>query len=98
METTATYDKAKDEFIIHSPTPLASKYWITNGALHAHYCVVFAQLNIDGQGYGVHTFLVPIRNEKLEVIDSQSIPFILGLCRLTLPVLSAILANARSRD
>ncbi len=98
METTATYDKEKDEFIIHSPTPLASKYWITNGALHAHYCVVFAQLNIDGQGYGVHTFLVPIRNEKLEVIDSRSNHFILCLCWFPSPVLSAILANARRRN
>ena len=36
METTATFDAATDEFIIHTPTPLAQKYWITNSAIHAH--------------------------------------------------------------
>ena len=38
METTATFDAATDEFIIHTPSTAAQKYWITNGALHAHYC------------------------------------------------------------
>jgi acyl-CoA oxidase len=31
METTATYDHATAEWIIHTPSVLASKYWITNG-------------------------------------------------------------------
>lgn len=48
METTAVYDKSRKEFIINTPTPLAQKYWITNGAVHAKYCVVFAQLHIEG--------------------------------------------------
>ena len=52
METTATYDKQTQEFIVNTPTTLAQKYWITNGALHAHHCVVFAQLIIDGQNHG----------------------------------------------
>jgi acyl-CoA oxidase len=42
METTATYDEAKQEFEIDCPTPLSQKYWITNGACHANYAVVFA--------------------------------------------------------
>ena len=48
METTATFDPATDEFIIHTPTVQAQKYWITNGALHAHYCCVFARI-INGE-------------------------------------------------
>lgn len=32
METTATYDPATQEFIIHTPRTLAQKYWITNSA------------------------------------------------------------------
>ena len=31
METTAHYDKEKQEFIINTPTTKAQKYWITNG-------------------------------------------------------------------
>lgn len=27
LETTASYDKSKEEFIIHSPTPSSIKYW-----------------------------------------------------------------------
>ena len=37
METTATYDKATKEFIVNTPHPLAQKYWITNGAIHAKH-------------------------------------------------------------
>ena len=37
METTATYDKASKEFIVNTPHPLAQKYWITNGAIHAKH-------------------------------------------------------------
>ena len=48
METTAVYDKETKEFIVNTPNPLAQKYWITNGAVHAKHCVVFAQLSIDG--------------------------------------------------
>ena len=41
------------------------RYWITNGAVHARHTVVFAQLVIDGVGYGVHTILVPIRDKDM---------------------------------
>ncbi|KNE59571.1 hypothetical protein AMAG_18208 [Allomyces macrogynus ATCC 38327] len=40
METTATWDPATKEFIINTPTVLAQKYWITNGALHSKFTVV----------------------------------------------------------
>ena len=56
METTATYDKGTKEFIVHTPTPLAQKYWITNGACHAHHVIVFSQLYIDGVNQGSDTF------------------------------------------
>lgn len=42
METTSTWDASTKEWVIHSPTTLSYKYWITNGAMHAHYSVVFA--------------------------------------------------------
>lgn len=64
METTATYDANDDTFVIHSPSVLSQKYWITNGACHAHYCVVFAQLIIDGKRQGVHGFITQIRDLK----------------------------------
>jgi len=62
METTATFDRQRKEFIIHTPSTLAQKYWITNSAIHAQFCVVFARLLIDSTDNGVHAFLVRIRN------------------------------------
>ena len=62
MATTATFDSSTGEFVIHSTTPLAQKYWITNGATHAHWAVVFAQLIIGEENHGIHGFLVRIRD------------------------------------
>ncbi|KAL3318119.1 hypothetical protein Ciccas_003228 [Cichlidogyrus casuarinus] len=71
METTATFTDSG--FTINTPSDKASKYWITNGALHAHHCVVFAQLYIHGKRYGVHAFLVPIRDKNLQVLPNVTI-------------------------
>lgn len=67
METTAVYDKSKQEFVINTPTPLAQKYWITNGAVHAKHIIVFAQTYVDGTNHGIHGILVPIRDNNLKV-------------------------------
>lgn len=40
---------------------MSQKYWITNGAMHSNYAVVFAQLIHNGKHEGIHTFLVKIR-------------------------------------
>ena len=70
METTAIYDKETQEFIVNSPTPLSQKYWITNGAVHAKQCVVFAQLMVDGTNHGIHGVLVPIRDDNLKTMPN----------------------------
>ncbi|WP_331436245.1 acyl-CoA dehydrogenase [Gordonia sp. w5E2] len=67
LETTATYDAATKEFVIHSPTPSARKDYIGGAAEHARMASVFAQLITAGPGqepesYGVHCFVVPIRD------------------------------------
>ena len=63
MQTTATFDQGRDEFVIHTPTTLAQKYWITNSAVHAKFAVVFAQMLIGSTNQGIHGFLVRIREE-----------------------------------
>ncbi|MBJ8347891.1 acyl-CoA dehydrogenase [Antrihabitans sp. YC2-6] len=63
LETTATYDAAKGEFVIHSPTPSARKDYIGGAALHATVAAVFAQLIVAGENHGVHCLVVPIRDE-----------------------------------
>ncbi|WP_067570844.1 acyl-CoA dehydrogenase family protein [Nocardia acidivorans] len=63
LETTATYDPATEEFVVHSPTPSSRKDYIGGAAEHARMAAVFAQLVTGGETQGVHCFLVPIRDE-----------------------------------
>ena len=62
--TTATYDEAKQEFIIHTPNRHAWKDYIGNAALHGKAAVVFAQLITKGENHGVHAFYVPLRDNE----------------------------------
>ena len=60
--TTATYDEATKEFVIHTPSRHAWKDYIGNAALHGKAAVVFAQLITKGENQGVHAFYVPLRD------------------------------------
>ena len=62
LETTARYDRTTDELIVHTPHPGARKDYIGNAARHGRLATVFAQLEIEGEAYGVHALLVPIRD------------------------------------
>lgn len=73
METTAVLNVNCDEWIINTPSLLSQKYWITNGAVHAHWAVVFAQTIIKEINYGVHAFLVPLRYKDLTVYKGVTI-------------------------
>merc|ERR1719461_2709629 len=73
METTATYDPDTKEFIVHTPHPLAQKYWITNGAVHAKHVVVMAQLIVDGKNEGIHAVLVRMRDDDMNTMPGVTI-------------------------
>jgi acyl-CoA oxidase len=64
IETTATYDPATSEWVVHTPTPSARKDYIGNAARDGRLAVVFAQLCIGDEERGVHAFLVPIRDDS----------------------------------
>lgn len=63
IETTATYDAATQEFVVHTPSDSAHKEWIGNAANDGRMATVFAQLIVGGVQHGVHALLVPIRDE-----------------------------------
>ncbi|XP_068216003.1 peroxisomal acyl-coenzyme A oxidase 1-like [Palaemon carinicauda] len=73
LETTATYDKSTQEFIIHSPTLTATKWWPGGLGKTANFTVLMAQLYIDGKCLGPHPFLVQIRDLETH----QSLPGII---------------------
>ncbi len=65
--TTAQYDPATQEFVIHTPFRAAWKDYLGNAALHGTAAVVFAQLITAPEGgprvnHGVHAFYVPLRD------------------------------------
>lgn len=62
IETTATFDKEKDEFVINSPTLSSTKYWIGTTGVWATHSLVVARLIIAGKEYGNHLFLTQIRD------------------------------------
>jgi acyl-CoA oxidase len=77
IKTTAHYDPTKREFIINTPDDLAMKFWIGAAAHLANMATVFAQLYVKDKCYGVHAFIVPIRNK----VDHSPIPgIVVGDC------------------
>ena len=72
LETKAVYDHDSRELIIDSPNPSAGKEYIGN-ALHSSMSAVFAQLIVDGVNHGVHAILVPLRNQKNDVLPGITI-------------------------
>ncbi|QGQ18425.1 acyl-CoA dehydrogenase [Cellulomonas sp. JZ18] len=67
--TTAEYDPASQEFVIHTPFRGAWKDYLGNAAVHGTAAVVFAQLVTAAPGqpkvnHGVHAFYVPIRDPQ----------------------------------
>lgn len=52
--------------MINSPTTLSQKFWITNGACHANYAIVFAQTHVNGKNEGVNSFIVRIRDDNMK--------------------------------
>lgn len=67
LKTTATFDKEKDEFVLHTPTIDATKWWPGELGGTANFAIVFARCLIpeeDGQvnDYGIQPFIVQIRD------------------------------------
>ncbi|GAA1647165.1 acyl-CoA dehydrogenase family protein [Georgenia ruanii] len=61
LTTTATYDPATEEFVLHTPLAAARKEYLGNAGQHGTAAVVFAQLITRGVNHGVHAFYVPVR-------------------------------------
>lgn len=73
LGTTATFDQARDGFVIHTPDRASWKDYIGNAACHGQQAVVFARLILQGEDYGVHPLLVPIRSSKGQALATVHI-------------------------
>jgi acyl-CoA oxidase len=70
LETTATYDAEKEQFVIHSPTLTATKWWPGGMGKTSTHAVVMARLITHGIDRGPHAFVVQIRRNE----DHQAMP------------------------
>jgi acyl-CoA oxidase len=73
LRTTCTYDPARQTFDLHTPHEAARKDYIGNAAADGRMAVVFAQLITQGEGRGVHAWLVPIRDDEGRPMPGVSI-------------------------
>eukprot|EP00301_Raphidiophrys_heterophryoidea_P026218 c8999_g1_i1.p1 GENE.c8999_g1_i1~~c8999_g1_i1.p1 ORF type:complete len:699 (+),score=214.77 c8999_g1_i1:63-2159(+) len=64
LQTIAEYDKAAQNFVLSTPTLQSMKWWPGALAKVATHAAVYAQLVIDGKEYGIHCFVVQIRDEN----------------------------------
>jgi acyl-CoA oxidase len=70
IETTAEFDRASQEFVLHSPTLTSRKWWPGGLGKTCTHAIVHAKLLIDGESKGVQAFLVQLRSLK----DHQPLP------------------------
>ena len=64
LQTTATFDKDTDEFVIHTPTMTATKWWPGDLGQFSTHAIVFARCKIGENDFGVLPYLVQIRSTE----------------------------------
>lgn len=64
IQTTAIYDEVFKEFELNSPGYDSYKWWIGGAGKTANMTIVFAQLYVKKECFGVHSFIVGIRNKR----------------------------------
>ena len=62
LETTATFDAETDEFIIHTPSIKATKWWPGGVGCYATHSIVMAKLIIEDNEYTVAPFIMQLRS------------------------------------
>ena len=62
LQTTATFDPATDSFDLHTPSLSAVKWWPGNLGKTSNVIILMARLVSLGRDYGIHPFIVPIRD------------------------------------
>eukprot|EP00357_Protocruzia_adherens_P016876 CAMPEP_0115016846 /NCGR_PEP_ID=MMETSP0216-20121206/27721_1 /TAXON_ID=223996 /ORGANISM="Protocruzia adherens, Strain Boccale" /LENGTH=720 /DNA_ID=CAMNT_0002387463 /DNA_START=39 /DNA_END=2201 /DNA_ORIENTATION=+ len=68
LQTRAVFNKNTDEFILDTPTLRSIKWWPGGLGCVATHSIVYAQLMIDGIEYGVHAFMLQLRDENHKLL------------------------------
>lgn len=70
MLTTATFDPEEKKFIINTPIERAAKFWIGGASQTSNMSIVGANLIVNGKNFGVHMFIVQLRDTKTHELMS----------------------------
>ncbi|KAK9847424.1 hypothetical protein WJX84_002360 [Apatococcus fuscideae] len=62
LETTATYDAQSEQFVVHSPALSSTKWWPGGLGKTSTHIILMARLIIDAKDYGLHAFVMQIRD------------------------------------
>ncbi|GAB4820390.1 hypothetical protein N2152v2_007436 [Parachlorella kessleri] len=62
LETVAVFDEQSKQFVIHSPTLTATKWWPGGLGKTATHVICMARLFLKNKDYGPHAFVVQIRD------------------------------------
>jgi len=68
LETTATLDMETDEWVLHTPSIRAYKFWPGSMGITANHTVLFARAKVGENDYGVCSFFVQIRDIDTHVL------------------------------
>ena len=71
--TTAIYEPDLESFVINTPHERGSKFWIGNAAQTANMSIIAANMIVLGKDYGLHFFLVPLRDNNHNLMTGVSI-------------------------
>ncbi|XP_059800208.1 peroxisomal acyl-coenzyme A oxidase 2-like isoform X1 [Hypanus sabinus] len=70
LETTATFDTSRQDFLLNTPKISSIKWWPGDLGRSATHAVVLAQLYTKGVCHGMHAFIVQIRS----LVDHSTLP------------------------
>lgn len=62
LETTAEYDAKSKEFVLNTPHLTSIKCWPGNLGKSSNHTLLLAQMYLNGDNYGMHPFLVQLRD------------------------------------
>ncbi|KYK68260.1 acyl-CoA dehydrogenase, middle domain-containing protein [Toxoplasma gondii TgCatPRC2] len=62
LETTADFDDKTDEWVLNTPSLQSTKWWPGGLAKSCTHCVCMARLRIHDKDYGVHPFILQVRD------------------------------------
>jgi len=62
LETVAVYDPVTEQFVVHSPTLTATKWWPGGLGKTCTHAILMARLVTKGKDYGPHAFVVQLRD------------------------------------